>query len=94
MPLLADPQASWTPAYVQARSSGAIGRSVVTEQWRYTEWDDGNQGLELYDIERDPGEHANLASDPDLAATLSDLHTLLLEHRLALDRQGPRLSLR
>jgi uncharacterized sulfatase len=76
-PLLADPQADWTPAYVQSRPLSAMGHSVVTEQWRYTEWEDGGQGLELYDREHDPGEHTNLASDPTQAARIAQLRALL-----------------
>ncbi len=75
--LLADPQADWTPAYSQSRPRGALGRSVRTEHWRYTEWDGGAQGLELYDVVLDPGEHVNLARDPAYAATMSEMRTLL-----------------
>jgi iduronate 2-sulfatase len=76
-PLLVDPQANWTPAYVQTRQQGATGHSVITEQWRYTEWDNGSQGFELYDREHDPGEHKNLASDSSQTATIAQLRTLL-----------------
>lgn len=65
-PLLVDPQSAWDrPAYTQVtRNVGAgekkrevMGRSVRTERWRYTEWDDGKQGAELYDHDADPHEY-------------------------------------
>ena len=46
---------------------GFPGHSVRNERWRYTEWDNGKQGAELYDHEADPHEYANLANDPDVA---------------------------
>jgi len=56
-----------------------LGRSVRTDRWRYTEWDDGREGVELYDVEKDPQEFKNLADDPALAATRAELRALLLK---------------
>lgn len=42
-----------------------FGRSVRTDRYRYTEWDEGREGIELYDYETDPEEHVNLAHNPD-----------------------------
>ncbi|NLZ19748.1 MAG: sulfatase [Bacteroidales bacterium] len=42
-----------------------FGRSVRTDRYRYTEWDEGREGVELYDYETDPEEHVNLAHNPD-----------------------------
>ena len=39
------------------------GRSVRTDRWRYTEWDGGKRGVELYDHDNDPHEWKNLAHD-------------------------------
>jgi hypothetical protein len=40
------------------------GRSLRTERWRYTEWEGGKTGVELYDHAVDPEERKNLAGDP------------------------------
>ena len=39
-----------------------MGYSVRTEQWRYTEWDDGKRGVELYNEVNDPGRAAQSRS--------------------------------
>ncbi|MBI5773714.1 MAG: sulfatase [Verrucomicrobia bacterium] len=56
---------------------GIMGRSLRTERWRYTEWDEGRAGAELYDHDRDPGEWKNLAADPQHAATVAELQARL-----------------
>ena len=54
-----------------------IGRSVRTERWRYTEWDEGSAGVELDDHDLDSLELRNLASRPELAGTVGALAALL-----------------
>lgn len=81
-PLLADPRGQWTEAaytMVQRNVAGkpVFGRSVRNERYRYTEWDEGRQGAELYDHEADPREYRNLASDPKVAETAAELKRLL-----------------
>ena len=52
-----------------------IGRSVRTERYRYTEWNDGRAGGELYDYRNDPTEHYNLYNNKKykkLQAQLAD----------------------
>jgi uncharacterized sulfatase len=58
-----------------------MGRSVRTERWRYTEWDDGKKGIELYDHDADPREHRNLANDERHAQTVTELKALLRARR-------------
>lgn len=77
-PLLDDPQAPWNrPAFTQVWRGRFAGYSVRTERWRYTEWDEGRQGAELYDYENDPVESTNLAADPQYAATVAELKALI-----------------
>ncbi|MCP4785059.1 MAG: sulfatase [Fuerstiella sp.] len=45
-----------------------MGCSIRTNRWRYTEWAEGKEGVELYDHQTDPMEFHNLAVAPDTAA--------------------------
>jgi uncharacterized sulfatase len=79
-PLLDDPEAPGRKkgAFTQVtRGKGLMGRSVRTERWRYTEWDEGRAGTELYDHDADPRERKNLAADPAHAKTVEELRGLL-----------------
>jgi len=85
-PLLDDPTLPWKKgAYTQVTRGGPkmggpiMGYSVRTERWRYTEWDAGKKGVELYDHAADPKEHKNLADDPKQAKVIEELKALLYE---------------
>ena len=75
-PLLENPGAPWDGFAVTQilrpadgrLSAPVMGRSIRTERWRYTEWDEGRQGVELYDHRADPREFRNLSVKPDAAA--------------------------
>jgi uncharacterized sulfatase len=78
VPLLDNPQLKWKEAaYTQVQRGRLAGHSVRTERWRYTEWDEGRQGLELYDHQTDPNEYRNLVGDPKYKTTVEQLKTLL-----------------
>jgi arylsulfatase A-like enzyme len=49
------------------------GYSLRTPRWRYTEWDEGREGRELYDHENDAKELTNLADDQAHASIVADL---------------------
>src|SRR5262249_37861598 len=79
---LDDPAAPGKPAaYTQVLRGGPkkvfMGRSGRTERWRYTEWDGGSRGVELYDHDADPGERVNLARDPKHAEVVKEMRALL-----------------
>jgi uncharacterized sulfatase len=79
-PLLENPSASWTkPAFTQVWR-GFPGHSVRTERWRYTEWDNGKQGAQLFDMQNDPSELHDLAADPKHAATVKELKALIAKN--------------
>jgi iduronate 2-sulfatase len=64
----------------KAKGGGGFpGYSLRTERWRYTEWDQGRKGIELYDHQSDPQEYTNLASDPQHAQTVKELSARLRE---------------
>jgi iduronate 2-sulfatase len=78
VPLLKNPKATWDkPAYSQVRRNKFLGRSVRTERWRYTEWDEGREGVELYDHAKDPDEFTNLANQDEYKTKVKELASLL-----------------
>lgn len=86
--LLDDPGAAHKEgAYTQVQRGGPKakvqfpGRSVRTERWRYTEWEDGKRGVQLYDHDADPGEYVNLAKDPKHAESVKQMQALLAKGR-------------
>jgi uncharacterized sulfatase len=81
-PLLKNPQAKWDhPALTQVRrgagESAYMGYTVRTEKWRYTAWDKGKRGEELYDEVRDPREVNNVAADPRNQKAVAEMRRIL-----------------
>ena len=74
-PLLSDPDSTWDkPAISQVfHKSNAQGYSIRTMRWRYTEWNGGKAGRELYDHASDPDEVHNLAGLDKYADTVKRL---------------------
>ena len=72
-----------------------FGYSLRTARWRYTEWDEGTQGRELYDHDADPKELTNLADNPEHAKTVAELSTQLraaAKSTFPADGKTPELS--
>ncbi len=61
------PASSLVFHYDAARGIDILGRSVISEEWRYTEWADGREGREFYWRAGDPGEYANQVATPRFA---------------------------
>ena len=88
-PLLETPKGKVkNAAFTQVRRDNVMGRSVMgrsvrTVRWRYTEWDEGRAGTELYDHDADPKEYVNRANDPKYGDTVKKLRGLLRKPRKA-----------
>ncbi len=80
LPLLDNPKHAWNrPAVTQVDRQKVSGYSLRTERHRYTMWQDGAEGEELYDYAKDPREIHNLATDPGSAALRSRLRQDLMK---------------
>jgi iduronate 2-sulfatase len=92
-PLLENPNAAWEGRAITQilRPGGVMGRSVRTETWRYTEWNGGDNGRELYDIRTDPFEFTNKAgtTDVDTIDTIAKLKALFDQRAEPLPPQTP-----
>lgn len=77
-PLLNDPSLPTKPGAVTQVIHGTVhGYSIRTKRYRYTEWDQGNKGVELYDHQTDPDEFHNRADDPEFRQIANELKVLL-----------------
>lgn len=82
VPILKDPSnlgRGWALSEVTRRGDAGqvFGFTLRTLRWRYTEWDEGRQGRELYDHQGDPLEQTNLAADPAQASRVKELSAQL-----------------
>ncbi len=94
-PILADPAhpgrpAALTVAWSRARwmhpeafDEPVLGHTIRTPRFRYTEWAEGQAGVELYDYQEDPQEYVNLADSPEHVETMTRLKQLLDDKRRA-----------
>ncbi|WP_345324729.1 sulfatase [Novipirellula rosea] len=80
-PLLVDTESSsWKKdqAFTISRSGG---ESIRTMDYRFTQWGFGENGSELYDLKKDPGEFTNQANSPEYAAVVKMLRAQLIAKR-------------
>jgi iduronate 2-sulfatase len=68
------------------RGNQLFGYTLRTARWRYTEWDEGNRGRELYDHDADPREQKNLAA---VSAHAESVATLSAQLRTAVKASFP-----
>jgi uncharacterized sulfatase len=59
------------------RRGEMVGSTVKNANWRYTEWDNGEGGRELYDQANDPIEYNNMAENPEYAGVVKEMKELL-----------------
>jgi uncharacterized sulfatase len=79
-PLLDNPAARWDrPAITQVHRGKVRGYSIRTGQHRYSMWDEGREGEELYDYSADPRELKNLAKEASAAGLKETLRRRLDE---------------
>ncbi|MDO8541177.1 MAG: sulfatase [Opitutaceae bacterium] len=69
------------------RKMDVAGRTVIGDAWRYTEWERGQAGRELYFHPDDPGEYRNRSGDASHAGTISAAQSHL--RRLPEPKPGP-----
>lgn len=67
------------PAFTEVDRGGVRGVSVRSGRWRYTLWNGGSAGRELYDHDTDPRELDNLADRPEYAERIGTLEALITE---------------
>ncbi|MEM8736820.1 MAG: sulfatase-like hydrolase/transferase, partial [Planctomycetota bacterium] len=94
VPLLETPTRTWDSAAVTqvvrpGNGRPIMGRSIRTERWRYTEWNGGIDGVELYDHQADPGEFKNLALEEMHQAIRSELRAGFKGKAAALPPNSP-----
>jgi uncharacterized sulfatase len=85
-PLLRNPRAKWSkPAMTQQvrafQGRQIMGYSLRDERYRYTEWDEGREGIELYDYQEDARELRNVATEPRYAQIAARLKLQLSQQK-------------
>jgi arylsulfatase A-like enzyme len=73
-PVLTDPSRTVKDAaFTQVRRGDYQGYSIRMARWRYTLWDDGRKGEQLFDMEADPEETKNVAAEAQHASVVPEL---------------------
>ena len=100
-PLISNPMSLWDGFAVTQilRPSDSrlarpvMGRSIRTARWRYTDWNSGQEGVELYDHLNDRGEFQNLAvispMSKQIKKVIEDLKKILNKKALGSNPNVP-----
>ena len=75
--------------FARGQDSGASGRMVRTERYKYIVYDEGSGREQLFDLEVDPHEIRNLVADPEFQAELNEHRKLILEWAAKTDDEFP-----
>ena len=89
VPLLKDPARQWERPALMTQNPG--NHAVRTDRWRYIRYADGTE--ELYDHDKDPWEHKNLAKDPEYAPIIAQ-HKQWLPAKETVPKPRPRAARR
>ncbi len=73
--------------YDAAAKRDVLGRTIIGREWRYTEWDQGKAGRELYARTSDPGEYRNRIGDSALQSPLARAEQAM--KKLPVPKSGP-----
>ncbi len=81
-PLLDDPAKPWKKAaFSQYPGGGAMGYSIRTDRYRYTEWKERKSNKvvarQLFDLQVDAAENTNIAGNEESAKVVADLSAML-----------------
>lgn len=63
-----------------ATHTQALGHSVRNPRYRYIEWNRGRDGVQLYDLAKDPDQLHNLAAHEEFQRMERRLKRLLAQH--------------
>ena len=78
---VANSRAAWMHEAMHGRD--VRGHTIRTHRYRFTEWNEGEEGMELYDHETDPMEIQNLADLAEYASLRDSLEQVLNFRRAA-----------
>lgn len=80
---------------VDKEKKGFFGYSLRTHRYRYTEWNEGKAGKELYDHESDPQELKNLAKESNYDKVMAELSATLasaVQSTFPLSGETPKMN--